>query len=342
MKKTLLLISITLASASFSQIKVPKVGAGALKVGKVKDQIDAGDKLIPKKFSDQDVGTLDFVSTNGSIPSYELGSGPLDAKFSLPMTIKEYEMKYNNSSLESGYSNIGVYAFLNGEKLIAYDVNVPYEDLTKSKEYILTIVPESDKDITSMSSKAHNQALYHKYKSQNSVMMLFLANAYNKLPEGKHKLEIELRLSRDDKTEPTLAKNSIEINITAEGRKKLATWSSVPLPTHFPEYEKEDKVMLSKVKKDLAEYGVEVYDFFRKTEFQYFTDTWGNFTHRVYSSDFLIKADGVCWFIRNIKYSQPHIGGNNYGSEKRSEGHVTVKTEDADKTAVPIPCSRLK
>lgn len=297
-------------------------------------------------FKKEDQGSVDFLVNGAKSGAFNVGEGTLTMQVNLPQSFQFYDgYGYDKNVYDNGEATI--FVKVDGQPFRSWGRKIFDTDYKDKKQFDIPVVPANDKGINNTDMKEHNIVLADEGNNagtQNSLMMAMLAQLYDKMPLGKHTMDVEVWTSNYDaarnEDKLAVAVGHLDFELTAAGRDKLRAISVIELPKH-----KEvefDKGRLAAFKADWDADGVVATDYFKTTDYLYHRNSYGIILNRTYNADILLKSDEVCWWVRSLEYLDANEGGDKYGSSSRNAGSVELKADDASVRYVPIPCNRLK
>src|ERR1700741_140055 len=151
-------------------------------------------KATKGSLKQEDQGTVDFLVNGSKSGAFKVGDGELAMQINLPKSFQYYDgFGYDKNEYKNGQPDI--YVKIDGQPFKSWGRKLFDADYIEKKQFNIPIVPKSDMKINDTDMPEHNILLADESNSngtQNTMMMLFLAQMYDKMALGNHTMEVEV------------------------------------------------------------------------------------------------------------------------------------------------------
>jgi hypothetical protein len=261
-------------------------------------------------------------------------------------------------SCDYDHGDLSFAAFLDGELLTVWGVEWWNDDYEVKKNFDMTVMPATDKEIYDDISPLNSSSMVDDRK--NAVAYALFDYIYSgRMKAGQHKLTIKcysaetipmdvtyVNTTEFHKQWPAIAEETIDFNLTTDGLNKLIASSSAKKLSHAGgEWASVDSHLKATIGNSLPD--VEIIDVACYTEWKVTLDYYGTPLYRDCKADIIYNntKEYGCRLLRSCGIREDY-NGSGYGKPYTTEvlntyvytGSITL----LNNMHVPMPLSRVK
>ncbi len=300
-----------------------------------------------RPLKDTEKGEIVYNST-----SFIPGLSELTATFKIPNAPKYYNVKWCKATTcdyENG--NLQVYVSLDNEPLAFWTASFQGADYSSGKSFEMVVFPKTDAGLDNFASAFNESKLF---KGENPIAYSLIDKVYSgNLKTGKHTLKIKIYSQEcvpyDATYEyqdyffaqwPAIAENTIEINVTDEGKNALISSSTAKKLSHASgEWVAVDNKLIESNSKSPD---FKALDVATQTEWKIIKNSLGSILYRQCLADVIYKSSYGCRTQVNLVVKEEYSGGGTYGNPYFASGIGSSESTELSSIHFPVPESKVK
>ncbi|MBN1252777.1 MAG: hypothetical protein JXR51_05975 [Bacteroidales bacterium] len=289
-----------------------------------------------------------------SSQSFTPGKDKLTVNLELPQSPKYYNIKWcKANTCDYDHGSLLFYASLDGKFLASWSTVFWGADYDSKKDFDMVILPLTDAGYEN-SDAPFNKSILHK-SAENPVVYALLDMLYGgQLLVGNHKLTIKTYSGEcvpyDVSFEnshnyfikwPSIAENTVDINVTQEGLTKLSNSSSAKKLTHAAgEWVAVDKALFAENSKNPD---FQLIDISTTSQWKITKNSLGVILYRECRADVIYKSKFGYRFTENLVIKEDYSGGGKYTSPHLVSGiGVLITPAELSSMHRPVPGIKVK